>query len=163
MFKSQCEDITKQVKAAQVHDWEDQEAAKGFFDFVSTIFNAEKSIHRICLMFSLMMTAHKPDVTWLDEIAEALRNCADGLNSYLNMYKNLPYKAQMKLAKVDKFRKHVEESLRAINYSIGVVSYRLMHLNKDESEESKKLSKMNILQGGIEARFIPSLSAETKR
>ena len=38
------------------------------------------------LMFSLMMTAHKPDVIWLDEIAEALKNCAEGLNSYMLMY-----------------------------------------------------------------------------
>ena len=30
------------------------------------------------------------------------------------------------------------------------------------SEEQKKVQKLNILQGGIEARFIPSLSAETK-
>lgn len=35
-------------------------------------------------------------------------------------------------------------------------------MEKDESEEKKKLNKMNILQGGIESRFIPSLSVETK-
>ena len=44
------------------------------------------------LMFSLMMTAHKPGVIWLDEIAEALKNCAEGLNSYMLMYLNLPKK-----------------------------------------------------------------------
>ena len=69
------------------------------------IFNAEKSIPRICLMFSLMMSSHVPDVIWLDEISEALKNCAVGLNSYLSMKSNLPYKAQLKLSKIDKFHK----------------------------------------------------------
>ena len=48
-------------------------------------------------------------------------------------------------------------------YGIGVVSYHLIRLNKDETGERKNLSKLNILQGGVEPRFIPSLSAETKR
>ena len=38
-----------------------------------------------------------------------------------------------------------------------------MLLTNEESEERKNLSQLNILQGGIEARFIPSLSQETKR
>ena len=104
------------------------------------------------------MTAHKPDVIWLDEIAEALKNCAEGLNSYMLMYLNLPKKTQMRLNKIDTYRKIVEESLRSIGYSIGVISYRLILLNKDDSEDKKNLSKLNILQGGIEARFIPGLT-----
>ena len=71
---------------------------------------------------------------------------------------NLPLKAQKDLKEVDTYRIVVEESLRAISYSIGVVAYRLILLNKTENEESTNMSKMNILQGGIEARFIPSLS-----
>ena len=94
VFKTQLEGITEQVRESKVHCWEDAEEAKSFFTFLDGIFGAEKSIHRICLMFSLMMLAHKPDVTWLDEIAEALKNCASGLNSYLIMYQNLPWKAQ---------------------------------------------------------------------
>ena len=50
-----------------------------------------------------------------------------------------------------------------IFYGIGVVSYHLIRLNQDEIGEQKNLSKLNILQGGVEPRFIPSLSAETKR
>ena len=44
-------------------------------------------------MFSLMMSCHKPDIIWLDEISEALKNCAEGLNSYLIMQDILPYKS----------------------------------------------------------------------
>ena len=108
------------------------------------------------------MVAHQPDIVWLDEIAEALKNSAEGLNSYLQMTLNLPLKAQKDLKEVDTYRIVVEESLRAISYSIGVVAYRLILLNKTENEESTNMSKMNILQGGIEARFIPSLSQPTK-
>jgi len=43
-------------------------------------------------MYNLMMNAHKPDVIWLDEISEALKNTADGLNAYLVMNQNLPLK-----------------------------------------------------------------------
>ena len=41
----------------------------------------DKYIPRISLMYSLMMSAHKPELIWLDEIAEALMNCAEGLNT----------------------------------------------------------------------------------
>ena len=70
--------------------------------------------------------------------------------------------AQKKLREIDSYRTLVEESLRAVNHSLGIVAYRLILLNEDENEEAKRLSKMNILQGGIEARFIPSLSDPTK-
>jgi len=52
----------------------------------------------------------------------------------------------------------VKESLRSISYTIGSIAYRLILLNEDEDAEKKKLNKLNILQGGIEGRFIPSLS-----
>ena len=47
-------------------------------------------------------------------------------------------------------------------YGIGVVAYRLIQLNQSESDDRKNLSKLNILQGGVEVRFIPSLTQETK-
>jgi len=151
-----------QVANAKAYEWPDEAQVKSYYDFLCSLYNAENSIPRMSLMFNLMMTAHKPDITWLDEIAEALKNSAEGLNSYLQMFQNLSLPAQEKLNEIDTYRKVVEESLRAICYSIGVVAYRLIHMNKDESEDSKRMQKMNILQGGIEARFIPSLSKPTK-
>ena len=47
-------------------------------------------------------------------------------------------------------------------YGIGVVTHHLVRMNKDETNERKSLSKLNILQGGVNEKFIPSLSAETK-
>ena len=62
----------------------------------------------------------------------------------------------------EQLHKTVEESQRHICYVLGYQAYRLMLLTNEETEESKNLNKLNILQGGIEARFIPSLSQETK-
>lgn len=161
-FKSLITDITQQIQTEKVYEWEDTEQIKSFYSFISVLFNAEKSIPRITLMYNIMMNAHKPDVIWLDEISEALKNTAEGLNAYLVMNQNLPLKVQARISKIDSYGVIVRESLRAISYTIGVVAYRLILLSEDESQDKKKLSKLNILQGGIEGRFIPSLSQETK-
>jgi hypothetical protein len=52
-------------------------------------------------MYSVSSFAHKVEIVWLDETAEALRNCAEGLDSYLLMKKNLLLDEQMKLDKLD--------------------------------------------------------------
>ena len=122
----------------------------------------EHSLLRVILMFSLMVCAHKADVTWLDEIAEALRNCAEALDFYIIMTQNIPFSGLKKIGESDTFIKVIDQSQRAVCYAIGHVSYRLILLNVDDGEESKKLSKLSLLQGGIESRFIPSLSRETK-
>ena len=70
--------------------------------------------------------------------------------------------AHKKISGIDYVNTVAEESLRTFNYCIGIVSYRLILLTKEEDDAKKNLSKLNILQGGIEPRFIPSLSRETK-
>ena len=65
-------------------------------------------------------------------------------------------------SKHDTFHSLVESSQRMICYGIGTVAYRLIQLNSSESDDRKNLSKLNILQGGVEVRFIPSLTSETK-
>lgn len=51
--------------------------------------------------------------------------------------------------------------LRQLSYTIGWVAGRLIQRKQDEEEDST-LSKLNVLQGGIENRFIPGLSEPTK-
>ena len=53
-------------------------------------------------MFSLMVCTHKPEVLWLDEIAEALRNCAEGLDSYILMKQNMLYADRKAISEHDK-------------------------------------------------------------
>ena len=48
-------------------------------------------------------------------------------------------------------------------YALGKISYQLIRLDKDNKDALKNLSKLNILQSGVESRFIPSLTADTKQ
>ena len=158
--------ITEAIQKARVHEWtseEQQVKQKELFAFLTKLFNIEHSPARISLMFSLMVCTHKPEVLWLDEIAEALRNCAEGLDSYILLKQNMLYADRKAISAHDKaFHDTVEASQRMVCYGIGVVAYRLIQLNSSESDDRKNLSKLNILQGGVEVRFIPSLTSETK-
>ena len=72
------------------------------------------------------------------------------------------YSDRKQLEKHDTFITVVEQSQRMVCYGIGAVAYRLIQLNKDETDDRKNISKLNILQGGVEVRFIPSLTSDTK-
>lgn len=74
-FKVQMAELTKVVKETKPWLWDSDEKIKSFFAFLAGVFNDENGVPRVILMFSLMMMAHKADVTWVDEIAEALKNC----------------------------------------------------------------------------------------
>jgi hypothetical protein len=161
-YKSLLTALSDKIVAAKIYEWADDAQIASFYHLVNRLFGEEGSLQRVVLMFNLFMCSHKPGVTWLDEVAEGLRNCAEGLEGYTVMNKNMNYIGQKRLKDLDTFQRLVEESQRAICYSIGAVSYRLMLLSNEMSEEQKKVQKLNILQGGIEAHFIPSLSAETK-
>ena len=102
-FKQMMNFITEQVRAARVYEWENEDQQKALFDFLSKMFHGKNSPSHICMMLSVMTFSHKPEIIWLDEIAEALRNCAEGLDSYLLMKSNLLHRERMTLAKVDKF------------------------------------------------------------
>lgn len=110
-----------------------------------------------------MIVSHRAEEVWLDEIAEALKDCALALDAYILMCENLPNPTK-EYADIltNSFMQLVQETQRQVCHAIGFTSYRLMLLNEEESNEGKKMSKLNLLQGGIETRFIPSLSAETK-
>ena len=127
------------------------------------LINGERSTVRLSLMFSLTVCSFKSDILWLDECAEALRNCAEGFDSYLLMKQNMLPAHRKSLEEHDIFHTLIESRQRMICYAIGVITYRLVQLNKDESDDKRNLSKLNILQGSIEPRFIPSLSVETKQ
>ncbi len=60
------------------------------------------------MMFSVSCFAHEAEIVWLDEIAEALRNCAEGLDSYLIMKKNLLFEERIKLDEHDSFHLMIE-------------------------------------------------------
>ena len=55
----------------------------------------------------------------------------------------------------------MQQVLRQFTYTIGWVAGRLIQ-REQEDDTNATLSKLNVLQGGIENRFIPGLSTETK-
>ena len=83
--------ITEKTKEAQIYAWTDEndEYKKEFFTFMEKLFNGERSTVRLSLMFCLTVCAFKAEVLWLDECAEALKNCAEGFDSYLLMKQNM--------------------------------------------------------------------------
>ena len=65
---------------------------KQLFTFLEHLFQDENCILRSVMKFSLMLVNINPDVTWLDEITEALKNTATSLNDYIIFSQNLPIK-----------------------------------------------------------------------
>ena len=61
----------------------------------------------------------------------------------------------------DKLVEWLKNALRQALYTLGWVSGRLMHQDT-QTEDQNTLSKLIVLQGGIENRFIPSLTEATK-
>ena len=75
------------------------------------------------------MCTYKVDVLWLDEGAEALRNCALAYDSYLLMKQNMLGPERRTLAKcheVVNLDILIEEHQRQVCYCIGVTSGRLI-------------------------------------
>lgn len=112
------------------------------------------------MLFCLFFTTFEVDVTWLDEIAEGLRHATAAINNALLSVKSIRLESNPMLTlDDDELVVYLQNVLRQISYTIGWVSGRLIQQKQDENDE---LSKLNVLQGGIENRFIPDLSQPTK-
>ena len=115
------------------------------------------------MFFSLFFTCYNVDVTWLDEIAEGLKNLTRSLNGVILNLMSIIWEKDPGAVKMknDKLVIYLRSVLRQVSYSIGWVAGRLIKKEK-VSDDEVTLNKLNILQGGIENRFIPGLSQATK-
>ena len=115
---------------------------------------------------TLSICSYTPKVNWLDEVAEALKNCMTALNHYISLSNNFPVRVHSEMIESNKLLPFARTMLKYVNYGIGNIACQLIQRNVGEEEADQSniqnLSKLNILQGGIEPRFIPSLSDETK-
>ena len=84
------------------------------------------------MKFALMLVNLNPDVTWLDEITEALKNTATSLNDYIIFSQNLPIKIKRQLHDKDCFLDFVTFTQRQLSYTIGIVTYRLIQMDAVE-------------------------------
>lgn len=62
---------------------------KNLTTFLKKLFEDENCVLRSVMKFSLMQINFNPDVTWLDEVSEALKNTATSLNDYVVFSQNL--------------------------------------------------------------------------
>ena len=93
-----------------------------------------------------MLCTYKPDITWLDEIAETFKRTAVAYSNYITFALNLPLKVRNILGDKHELLKFFEESLRQICYTIGITTYRLIQCKEDGTDEGlSQLSKLNIL------------------
>ena len=96
---------------AKVVDWKDDKIV-GLFKYLNTIFTSEYSVTRCVKTFSLMLCTYKPDITWLDEIAETFKRTAVAYSNYITFALNLPLKVRNILGDKHELLKFFEESLR---------------------------------------------------
>ena len=72
-----------------------------------------------------------------------------------------PIKNKGKKEKLSQLLKILEPVTKELCYAIGVTAYRMIQVS-DETQKNP-IRKLNILQGGIEPRFVTSLSEITKK
>ena len=155
--------MVDKINSTDFQSESDEEQIKAIFKYSREFMTSDFSLAQLSMQFVLFVSTHKAEVTWLDEIAEALCNCATGMDYYYGQIKRLDYKVIMKISESSRtFQDLLDHYCSMTYYSIGVIAYRLIQLNSDEDEDKKNLSKLDILHGGIESRFIPTLSKETR-
>ena len=146
-----------------LNSWSDSEL-KDLFSYLEKVLSDENCLLRSIKKFCLMFCTYNVDITWLDEIAEGIKNVATLLSDFTVFSQNLPAKTKKSFRLQDPTTKFLNESLRQITYTVGVITQRLIKAEDGESESAvlKSLSKLNLLHGGVEDRFIPSLTDGTK-
>ena len=151
--------LSQFIDEMQISQWTEEDL-KNFTDFLKRIFQKESSIIRSITLFSLFFCSFEVDVTWLDEIAEGLKHTTNSLNNAILNLQTIQLASNPDFNMDDnKFVIYLQKVLRQISYTIGWVAGRLIQRKQDKDVT---LSKLNVLQGGIEDRFIPGLSGPTK-
>ena len=96
------------------------------------------------MFFCLFFTSYKVEVTWLDEIAEGLKNVTTSLNNAILSIKGIVINNDPSVTLEDNdCVQYLQKVLRQICYTIGWVAGRL--IQRDASGEDETLSKLNVL------------------
>ena len=133
---------------------------KQLTEALNNFFARDASLLRSIMLFSLTFCSFEVEVIWLDEIAEGLKHTTSAINSALLNLKRLCQQiAPDLLSSSDGLIAYLQNVLRQVCYTIGKIANRLI---LGASSHENELSKMVVLSGGIESRFIPGLKDETK-
>ena len=87
---------------------------------------------RIVLSFCLSVCSFVPNVIWLDEITEALKNCATALNQLIVTCNSLPETAENKVREKNTALPYIKYLHRYVNFAIGNVACQLIQRNVGE-------------------------------
>ena len=110
------------------------------------------------------------EVTWLDEVAEGLKNIVSATKNLRNFFDGLRVELLWKAKSVSAWDVIVQ-TMRQMCYTMGVIAHQLIapneeEENKDEEKEKKAnkpdFNKLIMLQGGLKSCFIPELSDKSK-
>lgn len=107
------------------------------------MYEAENSLSRVTLFMNLSMVSFESKVTWLDEIAEALKNCANAMNHFISMSHNFPVSRQSAddFLKKNTLLPKVITMLRQVCYGLGRVSCQLIQRNFGAGEDAESSLK----------------------
>lgn len=168
-FKEQMFLLTEQFWAKSIQEWDSESDWKECYDKLLKLINGENgenNLARVLTELALGVSSYIPNVTWLDEISEAIKNCIIGSNHFIAMCHNYPTSVVDKLMACNTVVPYLVNFQRHMNYALGNVACQLIQRNygeENDDEKAESLSKLNILQGGIEKRYIPVLSDMTKQ
>ena len=110
------------------------------------MISEEASLTKIVTHLALGVSCFIPSVTWLDEIAEALRNCMQGCTTFIDMSNNYPSAHCNKLNEINSTKKYLMQTMRNLQYSLGNVACQLIQRDYGNLDEvSNQMSKLSIL------------------
>ena len=165
-FKEQLFAISEKIWNAKIYNWNGGEAEwTACYDKLKSLISDELGLAQVVTELALGFSCYVPKVTWLDEIAEAIKHCITGSNHAISMCNNFPPNQHAeKLRNCNTLVPCLVNFLRHMNYALGNIACQLIQRNYGEENDSanEQLKKLNILQGGIELRHIPTLSREAK-
>ena len=149
------------VNSLKKLDWEELGADQysSMQTFLEALFSGKNSILRLVMMFSLTISSIKPDINKLDGVVGVLKTSARALDEYITYAK---YALPNMTNEPGNFTAYVQNCLRELCFTIGSISCRLIQDDGGSTQELGAVRKLNIIQGGIEDRFLPTLAAEVR-
>ena len=130
-IKFQMGQLTQLVEELDVTKWTEEEL-QSMSNCLKTIFSRDASIFRSSLFFSLFFASYQVDVTWLDEIAEALKHTTSAVNNAILSIASI-CKSGSGEANEGSFQgesssivTYMRRCLRHLTYTIGWVAGRLI-------------------------------------
>ena len=140
-------------------------------DHIGVCFASSESHSKNARLMAWYFNFIELEVTWLDEVAEGLKNIINASNRFRNFFDGLPVELLWKGKTVSAWHSIVE-TMRQACYTLGRTAHQLIAPKDDEAKEEEQkekkgpkidFTKLTMLQGGLERRFIPELSDKTKQ